>query len=134
MSFGEWLKLKRKAAKLSQDKLAALAVLNNGYKYTAQYISNIERGYDKNKKGDPTRPDRDLVIALAKALNQDINEALTEADYSAEILSEEFEVLDGISLKFQNSNNWSEDDRQKVIEAVKIVVAGIKARKSENHH
>lgn len=81
MNFGETLKKKRKEAKLSQEELAELAVVD-GYKYTGAYISNIERGYDKNKKGEPTRPNKDLVIAMANVLNWDVNDALTSAGHA----------------------------------------------------
>jgi len=81
MNFGEWLKKTRKKMGISQEKLAELADVG-GYRYTGAYISNIERGYDKNKKNEPTRPDKDLVISIAKVLNADVDAALILAGHA----------------------------------------------------
>ncbi len=81
MGFGEKLRAKRKEVGLSQLKLAD-RVTDMGVPVTDAYISMIEREYDKNKKGEPTRVNRDLVFAIAKVLNWDSDEALAAADYA----------------------------------------------------
>lgn len=81
MGFGEWLRGNRKAAKLSQVQLAARAT-DQGFPVTDAYVSMIEREYDKNKKGQPTRVNQDLVVAFAKALGVPIDEALLAAGYA----------------------------------------------------
>lgn len=64
MSFGTWLKPRRKQTGLTQKALAEAA---NGV-CTEQYISNLENKYDVGKGGEPTRPRLEIVDALASAL------------------------------------------------------------------
>lgn len=81
MHFGTWLRNARKAAALSQERLASLAA-THGVRVTGAYISNLERGYDTNKAGKPIRPSHELVEALAKALRVPIDDALLAAGYA----------------------------------------------------
>lgn len=114
MAFGDWLKEKRKRAGLSQGRLAALATAN-GHSVTSAYISNIERGYDKNKKGVPGRPNELLVIALAKALDIDPDDALNEAGYRSKKAAIP-EPIAAIGFDWTN-----EEDEQKIAEYMQFL-------------
>lgn len=81
MDYGTYLREARKAAHLSQERLAE-RITASGHNVTGANISIIERGYDKTISGEPTRPKRDSVIAAAKILNQNVNTALEMAGHS----------------------------------------------------
>lgn len=78
MNFGTWLKSTREAKRISGVELERKTGISR------QYISNLERGVKTDKKGSPIRPSREKVIALAKALNADENEALKLAGYASD--------------------------------------------------
>ena len=66
--FGDWLKVKRESANLSQDGLADLIGMDR------QTIYRIENAVNGTK--------RETVLTLAKALNADENEALRMAGFA----------------------------------------------------
>jgi len=85
MRFSEWLKTNRKAAKLSQDKLAErINELGKsfGFSITSAQISNYEREYDKDQDGNPTRPKEKFVELAAQVLSRPIDEAKIAANYA----------------------------------------------------
>ena len=77
-NFAEWLKDARKEARLTMEKLGDLVGKSK------QYISVLERGEPHALTNKPVTPSREVVIALAKALNADENEALKLAGYSSQ--------------------------------------------------
>ena len=66
--FGDWLKIKREEAKLSQDGLAYLVGVDR------QTIYRLENALSGTK--------RETVIAIAKALNANEEEALRKAGFA----------------------------------------------------
>ena len=78
MSFGKWIKDKRKARGWSQEKLAEMA----NYICTGGYISSLEREADIGKSGRPTQPSIEVVDALATALGEPIPDARLVAGYA----------------------------------------------------
>lgn len=78
MSFGSELRSRRKDKRFTQAGLAKAA--NNVC--TGAYISDLERDYYVGKKGRPTRPDIDIVDALARALDWPIKDARTAAGHA----------------------------------------------------
>lgn len=80
MDFAEWLKTNRKREKISLRRLADKI----GNLCSDAYLSQLEKRKYPGKKGKPMRPNREIVIALAEALNADVNEALVLADYAPE--------------------------------------------------
>lgn len=77
--FGEWLRNTREAKRWTQEELARKA---NDI-CTGAYISALERGQDVGKKGKPTRPSEEIVVALATALGANIPKVLRLAGYNA---------------------------------------------------
>jgi transcriptional regulator with XRE-family HTH domain len=81
MKYGDRLRQKRVAKGLSQERLAEL-IAGRGHQTTGANISMIERGYDKRKDGEPTKPNKRFVELAAEILNDDVDEALMDADYA----------------------------------------------------
>jgi transcriptional regulator with XRE-family HTH domain len=94
MNYGERLKSVRKARGLTQEQLAE-KVSAAGHTVSSSYVSMIERIYEKRLDGLPTRPARRFVELAAKILDDDINEALMDADY-APLDRERFRQDDGM--------------------------------------
>lgn len=84
MNFGTWLKQTRDEKGVSGVELEKKTGISR------QYISNLERGSKTDKNGNLIRPSRDKVIALAKALRANTDEALTIAGYASESQSPQF--------------------------------------------
>lgn len=81
MSYSEFLRQTRKAAKLTQGQLAD-AISARGHNVTVSAISNIERKQYKKRDGSESRPHKRFVVLAAEACGADVNEALKEADYA----------------------------------------------------
>lgn len=79
MDFAEWLKTNRELKGYSQRRLAKEV----DYLCSDAFISQIETRKYVGKKGNPMKPDREIVIALAKALNADVDKALNLAGYAS---------------------------------------------------
>jgi transcriptional regulator with XRE-family HTH domain len=77
-SFSQWLKENRKKSGLTLEQLRSAI----GDLCTVAYLSKLENDKYKGKKGSSTRPDREIVIALAEAFHQKPDEALRLADYA----------------------------------------------------
>lgn len=76
--FGDWLLYHRKAKNLSMDSLATLSGVSKNY------ISMIERDLPDKRTGIRPRASRNVVIALARALEIPIGAVLPLAGYSIE--------------------------------------------------
>ena len=83
VTFGELLKQKRRAVKMSQETLAEM-ISARGHSISNGSISNIERNYYLRKDGSPARLERDFVVYAAEVLGSDVNEFLTAANLSLE--------------------------------------------------
>jgi hypothetical protein len=81
MSYGPYLRSIRKAARLSQVKLAD-EITKRGHPVTDANISMIEREYDRRSDGSPTQPNKTFVILAAEICGADVNASLVEADYA----------------------------------------------------
>lgn len=81
MEYGARLRKTRQDKELTQEQLAS-AISSRGHRTTAQYVSMIEREYDKRLDGTPSRPDKKFVIIAAEILNDDVDEALMDADWA----------------------------------------------------
>ena len=131
MRFSEWLKTYRKAAGLSQemlaDKISELGKPLN-FSITAQQISNYEREYDKDADGNPTRPKELFLELAAQVLNVPINEARTVAGYATKKqTTESHEILQGVTVSFEHSVKLTRKDREKIIDAIRLIAVGVKA-------
>lgn len=78
MRFGDWLREKRLERGWRQADVAKRAGVS------LSYISAIERGERHHLSDSPTLPKRDVVIAIARALGEDVTETLMIAGYAPE--------------------------------------------------
>src|SRR5687768_6386912 len=92
MDFAEWLKTNRAASRLSLRSLAKKI----DYLCSDAYLSQLENRRYKGKKGKLMQPDQEIVIALAGALNKNIDEALMIAGYAPResVLPDELRGID----------------------------------------
>lgn len=120
-TFSAWLLSKRKRLQLTQADVARLA------KVSKAYVGHIEnnRSYATGKAMKPTR---DIVVKLARAVDGDLNEALLLAGYAPEERQvESRNVLDGVTIQFDRSVDLSEDEKDKILTAVRLIAAGIRS-------
>lgn len=76
MRFGDWLRQRRLELGLRQADVAKRAGVS------LSYISAIERGERHHLSDSPTLPKREVVIAIANALGEDVTRALMIAGYA----------------------------------------------------
>lgn len=132
MSGGQWLRSKRLAMGLSQGQLAE-RITDSGYPVTSGYISIIEREYDKNKKGLPTRVNEDLVDAFAKVLHTDVNEARTAFNY-APGSSDKMMNVEGLRFSPLDADQYSEDELKELQDTIRISFEIFKRRIEEKRN
>jgi transcriptional regulator with XRE-family HTH domain len=75
-TFGEWLLTARKQAGLTQEQLAQKAGISK------PYVGTLENARPHTTTGATPQPDREKVVALAKALNKSEDDALLAAGYA----------------------------------------------------
>jgi transcriptional regulator with XRE-family HTH domain len=97
-SFSQWLKNNRKKSGFTLEQLRSAI----GDICTVAYLSKLENDKYKSKKGEPMRPDREIVVALAEAFHENIDNALHLAGYA--VSSESFPKLPS----FLHQINWLE--------------------------
>lgn len=72
LSFGDWLREKRRAARLTQDELAELVGCSK------TYISSLERDARHTTSGGEVIPSKRMISALAAALKIRVGEIVAE--------------------------------------------------------
>lgn len=121
-SFGQWLKSQRKARGYNQPELAKLAHT------TKATISLLE--------GDKiAQPRFENLDKIAKALNVPTGEMrgrLAEWQNSNIAASAEtHEIMKGVKIQLDHSAKLSENDKQKILDAIRLVTAGVIATKDK---
>ena len=118
-NFGFWFKQQRVKAHKTQSFVAEKTGLHT------KHICRIEHGKSGVK--------RETVISLAKAIAIDENEALKFAGFGINLIDNgmEFEVCQGVLLKFSQEENWSFGDRCKIAEYLRLFIAGLKLEQTE---
>ena len=130
VAYAKWLKLSRenKRPSMNQSDLAkAVGVVR-------QRISELEGGDNPILPKLPSRPGLDLAESIGEALNIDINEARLKAGYNL------FKINNFTNTNYSSGNSKeagnlieieigdiNEEERQKILGIMKVVVAGIKA-------
>jgi transcriptional regulator with XRE-family HTH domain len=125
--FGEWLRAARNARGLSLRRLEERI----GGICTYSYLSQLENG-ETGKKGNVYRPDREIVVALARALDVPVDEALIAADYAPTrthtINGYKVELPYGIDFVIPHTEVNSQDEADEFAESVRLAVEIVKAR------
>lgn len=75
--------------------------------------------------GDPVTPDREKVIAIAKAVEGDVDEALKLCGYAPTVPEETHDILDGVVLMFQDAHKLTPEQKDRLMETVRLVARGI---------
>lgn len=75
-SFGKWLLETRKAKGLTQEQLAKKAGVSK------PYIGHLENSRPHSTTDAPPQPAKDKVIAIAEALNEDVDSVLLLAGFA----------------------------------------------------
>lgn len=112
MTFAEWLKTTRKSEGVSLSRL----VEKIGNLCSDAYLSKLENARYIGKKGNPTRPDKEIVIALADALHTDRSYVLQLAGYAVELPQFPPEIQTELT-KLNNklsAENISETDKDRI--------------------
>lgn len=79
----------------------------------------------------PSQPKRETVVSLAKALNENIDKTLVLAGYAPTNTNlDSHEILDGVMVSF-DEKKFTKAEKDQLIEAMKLIAAGIKAQKKE---
>lgn len=120
--FGLWLLTNRKKAKLTQAQVADIARISKAY------VGHIENTRPHGTSGTAPKPSREIVTRLAKAVRGDVDQALLLSGYAPEVMVKDTrDVLDGVTIQFDRSVNLSDEDKEKIMAAVRLIAAGVKA-------
>jgi transcriptional regulator with XRE-family HTH domain len=115
--FGVWAKKARTEAGLSLEELATKAGISK------QYLSVIERAAPQNGTNRPVIPSREVVEAIAVALDLAPEVAREVAGYSAD--AETYDLIDGVQLVFKGMPQITLDQKQRLIDSVRLIAAGV---------
>lgn len=123
-TFGDWLRNKREELRISG------ADLERSSGVSRQYISNLERNVTSDLTGRLIQPSVEKVDALAKGLGIPVDEARLAAGYAPESSLNSHD-LDGVFVSFDSSANLTDEERTELLNAVRLIAEGIKARKAK---
>jgi transcriptional regulator with XRE-family HTH domain len=124
VNFGSWLRNRRKALDLLQSDVAQRAGVS------ISYISTLERGQKHSTTGAELTPDRDKVIAIAKAVNGDIDEALLLCGYAPadtpqpKTAKEALLAIEKLIPGFEGVlwfENMTDEDAERMLDAFKAI-------------
>lgn len=105
--FGVWLKRHRKVLGLTQTEVAERAGVS------PSYISTIERQQPHTITGIPVRPERDKIMAIAKAVGGSPDEALVLCGY---LPDDEAKVPDAIRII--GFDGFTQDDVDSIVDFI----------------
>lgn len=117
--FGRYMQTERENRGISQKFLAEKIGIS------VTQLSRIENG----KSGT----ERDTVIVWAKALGVDENEALRrfKPENIPPYADETYDILEGVTVSFDHKK-MSRAEREQILEVMRTVAAGVKARNEDN--
>lgn len=123
MTFGEWLRERLKSREMSNADLARLTGLS------PTYIGHLVRDFSPNTKSGKVRPSEESVTVIASALNAPIDEARLAAGYAPSHEADSHD-LDGVFVSFDGAANLTDEEKEELLAAVKLIARGIKAKKA----
>jgi transcriptional regulator with XRE-family HTH domain len=115
--FGVWCRKNRTEQGLSLEDLATKAGISK------QYLSVLERAAPQNGTNRPVIPSREVVEAIAVALDLAPEVAREVAGYSAD--AETYDLLEGVQLVFKGELQINLAQKQKLIDSARLIAAGI---------
>lgn len=125
--FGEKLQEKLDEAGIKAAELARRSGV------TKQNIGRLLNNTPHSITGALPKAEKPTVEKLAKALNWNLDDALIAAGYAPEnsAADNSHEILEGVTINFQNGKGLSKKQQQKLLDTVKTLVVGIKAQEEE---
>lgn len=128
MTFGDWLREQIKKAGLSNAEVARRTGLS------PTYIGNLVRDHSPNTKKGKGRPSEFTVEKIAKAVNGNLNTALTAAGFvpkNEALISHE--IFQGITVTFQNVQ-LPKIAQEDILKAMRLIARGaIEEHKEETN-
>ena len=121
VTFGDWIKQNRKAAKMSLDELAEAS------NFSKTYINRIERNLGNPTTGTPYQPSKDFVDAIATAMGVNISDARRAAGYTYDPPA----LPDGFPLHAAQSVTISEGGKDYEVDAEGKVIDASPATKAD---
>lgn len=118
-TFGEWLRRHRKQLDLLQSQVARRAGVSSSY------ISTLERGQRHSITGAELVPDRGKVVAIAKAVAGNPDEALRFFGYATD--ADRFALPEGVMVSFDSTSHLSDEEKDKIVNVIRTLVAGVRA-------
>ena len=118
--FGAWLRSHRTALKMLQSDVARRAGVS------PSYVSTLEREQPHTLTGEVITPDREKVVALARAVEGDPDEALKLCGYAPVTPDQSYDVLEGVTVHFQNWVDLTPDEREKIMGVIRTLAIGIR--------
>jgi transcriptional regulator with XRE-family HTH domain len=117
VELGKWIKDNRKAKGLTLEELASQAGMSK------QYLSMIERAVGQPGSGNPVVPSRDIIRNICRILHVSPAEPFRLAGYATE--GDQYNLAGGTVLMFQQESKLTDEQREKIIEHVNLIVSGI---------
>jgi transcriptional regulator with XRE-family HTH domain len=115
--FGVWTRKHRTEQGLSLEDLATKAGISK------QYLSVLERAAPQNGTNRPVIPSREVVEAIAVALDLAPEVAREVAGYSAD--AETYDLIEGVYLVFKGENQITLTQKQQMLDAIRLIAAGV---------
>jgi transcriptional regulator with XRE-family HTH domain len=117
VELGKWIRDNRKIKGMTLEELSARAGMSK------QYLSMIERAVGQPGSGNPVVPSRDIIRNICKALHVSPTEPFRMAGYTTD--GDQYNLAGGTVLMFQEESKLTDEQREKIIEHVNLIVSGI---------
>lgn len=124
MTFGQFLRQKRKSRGWTQDELAVRTRKDDGNSYTKSYISAIERDEPNGPRNSVPMIQPETIERLAIAMGESVDEFRLAAGYKP---ISEHEPPRGIL--YYNDPDLTDEDRTELEELIEVFVRNRKRRK-----
>lgn len=118
-SFGDLVRLTRLEKGWSQRELA------RRIGKSPTYIHYVERGENPSAKRTELQVGKDAVDDLSRVLGIPLNDARLAAGYAPTVPEETHDILDGVVLMFQDAHKLTPEQKDRLMETVRLVARGI---------
>lgn len=121
VEFADWL---NKAYESSSFK--SFSALASAAKLQRSTVSALANAKPQTLTAKASQPKVDTVIALAKALNDDVDKVLHVAGYAPTKSAETYQILEGVMISFQDKK-FTKKDQEEIARIVRMVAIGKEA-------
>jgi transcriptional regulator with XRE-family HTH domain len=124
-TFGDLIREARLAKGWSQRELA------RRIKKSPTYVHYAERGLNPSAKNEQFQASVEVVDDLADALDLNRDEVRLAAGYAPIAPDDRYKLPEGVTVSFDSSSHLSDEQKDKVVDLIRTLVAGVRA---ENEH